>query len=369
MTKKRNIYIPYGEKVMKFINKKKSFGIINQLIYLSVKTIAGLILLFFIFFISWRFIIDLHVSPVDNMHLNHQLKDVVVLIDIILCFLIYLAIIVRFLMQKLEYIKHLIECIHVMKGGNFCDPVTICGHDELSHLALHIDELRQEIHTNNLEKRRRKVKENTFLTSISHDLRTPLTSIIGYLEILLDSDFNDCKKQSNYLKLCLKRSIQLQELTNSAFEHFYLKDKQLETTELLRCNSIMNLERIIIDSAQILAQQNLTYSTVFPKKRYALVYDIRMIQRLFDNVFTNICRYAKKETNINITGTITDSNLIIRITNKIDIQCKRRESTGIGINNCKKIMQIHGGSFSYEIDNLLFTSTVHFPIKCGNNIS
>ncbi len=363
MIGKLSTYIRYGVRVMEFTKTKQNYGVIKQLIDLSITAIVCLVVLYFAVFFSLRFVIDVFVPPVGDYDLNHKLKDLLTCLNIVLCFSIYLAIVIGFINAKLKYIKYLINCIHFMRGGDFTAETEIRGNDELSHLATHIDELRHKINESNITEKNRAMKQYQLLTSISHDLRTPLTSIIGYLEILSDRDFGDNEKEKRYLNLSLNRSLQLQELINSAFEHFYLTDKENQSIELLRCNSISGLKNIILDRAQLLSQHNFTYDVQMPSERFAIVYDVRLMERLFDNVFANILRYAEKYSLVAVEGKILGSSLIITIANRIEPCCKRSERTGIGIKNCKKIMELHNGSFENGVGDVGYTVTITLPIK------
>ncbi|WP_208985001.1 sensor histidine kinase [Maledivibacter halophilus] len=283
----------------------------------------------------------------------------------ILCFFLYIGLISIFIKKRLSYLEYIINCIYNIKGGDIEKDILIEGDDELAHLSLHINELRQELAKKQMIEDHRRNAQNSLLASISHDLRTPLTSLIGYLEILSDNGLEDNDKRMKYTKLCLNRGLQLNDLVNSAFEYFYLEGEKTDITALLRCNSTQNLISIINQRLDILEDNGFTYTISFKPYKYALVYDIRLIERLFDNIFTNIIRYGDHCTTVTVTVIVEKDFLQIVISNGVNPKNSLYtvNSTGIGLMNCKKIMELHKGEFLTRSDNRCYKSIIKFPIQ------
>lgn len=252
-----------------------------------------------------------------------------------------------------------------MQEGDIESDILIEGDDELAHLGFHINELRQELARKQIIEEQQKSAQNSLLTSISHDLRTPLTTLIGYLEILSDNEFTDNNKRIKYTELCLNRVLQLNDLVNSAFEHFYLQGEKKEIIALLRCNSIHNLISIINQRLALLEANGFTYRTSFKLYKYALIYDIRLVERLFDNIFTNVIRYGDHCITVTITAVLKKNFLELTISNGINPKNSlyMANSTGIGLMNCRKIMKLHQGEFLTYSDNQYYRSIIKFPIQ------
>ncbi len=344
---------------MPSIELKHSDKLVKQFVLFSAKMLLFLAPVFLL--LQW---LTLAMMVRYAGHLN-SVKMVSTLFSLAICFFIYFGLTVAFLSTRAAQVNYLIECIHNMKGGNLEREITDAGQDELSHLSMHINELRVALaHKQNLEDYQNSA-QNSLLAAISHDLRTPLTSLIGYLEILSDSDFNNTQKRLKYLKLCTERALQLKDLVNTAFEHFYLSSSTIETSVLLRCNSISKLLSTLSRRLDILERNDFIYTTSLQPGKYALVYDIRLVERLFDNIFTNIVRYGDKQTVVEITATIEKDHFKIEIINGVNpkISLYSTNSTGIGLLNCKKIMKLHQGKFVTDADKQYFKSIVVFPIK------
>lgn len=339
------------------------YGLIPQFAYKTITYILYLLFLFSSIYFIGNTIIDYLTKTEASAKALHRYKDFLFFGDLLLCFCLYIAIMIRFLIKQQKYITYLIDMVHLIKGGNYTQQTEIRGNNELSHLAMHIDELRKTVSVDKENQRIQNEKQQLLLTSISHDLRTPLTTLRGYLEILQEHDFQDQQRRKKYLAHCLERTKQLEYLTSRAFEHFYLTGKENCETELLRCNSYRSLSQILFRCAHILHQNGYHLQSELPKCRYSLVYDTRMMERLFDNIFTNVVRYADYTHPISILGELDNDNLKIYVKNKIGKAVAACKSSGIGLQNCEKIMKIHGGEFFSEFDENMFIASIIFPIK------
>lgn len=358
---------------MPFTKYKSKDGLVYQFLIFSAKGLLLLIVSFFVLQKLTDFFVNFYFSnllPNENhslvfFSLKHKIKDIALFFNLLLCFFIYVILIFLFIKKKLKLLHYLIDSIHLMKGGDMEQRIYIEGNDELSHLALHIDELRGNFLKNQQQEEQRAQAHNNFLTAISHDLRTPLTSLLGYLEILSDDDFLEKKKKKRYFELCISRAMQLNDLVNTAFEYFYITDKEFDSIELLRCNSVKSLISIIEERLYILKSNGFEYQTILSNCKVALVYDIRLVERVFDNIFMNIIRYGDRKCKILIDMQIEKEKLIIKIENQIQINNKTNScvSTGIGIKNCKKIMKLHKGEFSTYSNDIQYITKIVFPIK------
>lgn len=174
------------------------------------------------------------VNPLNRYNISFKDADVVMTIDgfldypyytcifvigIILAFILFFAITMLVISRRIAYISQLDEEIQIFGGGDLSVPVTVKkGRDELTSLAFNLEEMRKAMTEKlSVEEDIRKQKEE-LVTSISHDLRTPLTALIGYLEIIKSKKYKSEDQKEEYLDKILDKAFQMKQLSNYLFE-------------------------------------------------------------------------------------------------------------------------------------------------------
>ena len=141
---------------------------------------------------------------------------------IIICILIFITAITLMIQTKIRYINNIVKELQILEGGNLEYPVTIKGRDEISNLVRGIEQMRLSI-MDNMKKEQQMLQVNKDLvTSMSHDLRTPLTTLTGYLEILNMDHVKDESRRKHYLELSLAKTREIKELSDDLFEYFLI---------------------------------------------------------------------------------------------------------------------------------------------------
>lgn len=266
--------------------------------------------------------------------------------------------------KKEKHMMQLLESLDKMIEGDFTSEMNIAEEGTMALLMHKTETLRQELLKKQEKSSQLQVAQNSLVTSISHDLRTPLTSLIGYLEILIDENQDNDALNGYYLSACLARSNQLKDLVDTAFEHFFLNSDASELTTLMRCNStvtLINLLRIRID---LLTYNRFEVQARLPEFKYALVYDCRLVERLLDNITTNILRHGNPNAPVTIELEIKNAFLEVRFVNGLHKNSPLYigNSTGIGLMNCQKIMALHRGNLETFSDHHQYYTIATFPI-------
>ncbi|MDO5718884.1 MAG: HAMP domain-containing sensor histidine kinase [Tissierellia bacterium] len=335
---------------------RNSYGLVDQFIYKTLKYIlVSFPVLLIVHFIGY-YLINRYLPVTEVGFKNHFYKDIILFVSLIICFVIYIVYMIDLVKKQRDYITYLIDEVHVINNGDYRNPILLQGNNELSHLASHVELLRNQMLKNHEIQKKTNERQTRVLSSISHDLRTPLTTLTGYLEILNDEDFDDEDLKKQYMKYTLDRAYQLQDLTDIAFEYFYIKDNENQGIKLLRCNSYMNLIDILKHCSRYIEQNGFKLDMDLPIHKVALFYDVRMVERLFDNIFTNINRYGDPDEIVRIYSKINKGQIIIKMENAIRTMRKSGESTGIGLKNCRAIMKNHKGSFYYYIEDYIYVN-------------
>ena len=265
--------------------------------------------------------------------------------------IIFILICLLMVRLKLRYLGKLSRELKVLEGGDLDYELTESGQDELFELAQGINQLRLSLIAKKMEEEKTKEAHQKLMTALAHDLRTPLTSLIGYLELMLLKRYDDEEQLKHFLMTTKRKAFQIREMSDKLFEYFLSTEKTAETyhkeviktqvlIESLTDNQIFDLE-----SSGFLVK---LYAELGAFKGSCLI-DPEFLQRVLDNTLSNIRKYANREKPLDVVAFETDAFLHIEFINSLNQNIYSAESTALGLHTCTKIMQEHGGSYQgYE---------------------
>lgn len=246
-----------------------------------------------------------------------------------------------FIKRKVKYINILKQEVLNMSQGDLSHAMTIMSHDELAILAQEMDTLRITLASNYQNEARIKEAHQEMITCLSHDLRTPLTALRGYLDILCLHCYKDEKQMDHYLNSCIEKTEQIKDLSNKTFEYSLVyNDDLIPSLETISSESFIqyieeHLEYLELEGFKI--EKEITISSV------QLHLDLSMMKRMMDNICSNIQKYARKEQPIYLQISIEKGNLKIVFENEKKEINHEVESNKIGLKSVKKIIEIHQG--------------------------
>lgn len=219
-----------------------------------------------------------------------------------------------FIKRKVKYINILKQEVLNMSQGDLSHAMTIMSHDELAILAQEMDTLRITLASNYQNEARIKESHQEMITCLSHDLRTPLTALRGYLDILCLHCYKDEKQMDHYLNSCIEKTEQIKDLSNKTFEYSLVyNDDLIPSLETISSESFIqyieeHLEYLELEGFKI--EKEITISSV------QLQLDLSMMKRMMDNICSNIQKYARKEQPIYLQISIEKENLKIVFENE-----------------------------------------------------
>lgn len=279
---------------------------------------------------------------------------------LIFCMLLFLAAVLGFVGCKMRHIVRLEQEILRMSSGDLDHPVPACGHDEIGTLAKELDCLRQTLSSNIRREQESRRANQDLITAMSHDLRTPLTILNGYLEILKLG--RNPVTYGEYLDRCLKKTGEIRELTDRMFE-YALVYEETETANLAALPTAF-LQQCLTEHADYLRlvgfTANLSLPTVFSRN---ILGDEAMLRRVFSNLFSNILKYGDKKTPVQITGAVELDQLTVTLSNTVRQEYVRAESNHIGLKSVQKMMTLMEGGFEVQSDMEYFTVRLSFPLS------
>lgn len=264
-----------------------------------------------------------------------------------------------FIKRKVKYINILKQEVLNMSQGDLSHAMTIMSHDELAILAQEMDTLRITLASNYQNEARIKEAHQEMITCLSHDLRTPLTALRGYLDILCLHCYKDEKQMDHYLNSCIEKTEQIKDLSNKTFEYSLVyNDDLIPSLETISSEAFIqyieeHLEYLELEGFKI--EKEITISSV------QLQLDLSMMKRMMDNICSNILKYARKEQPIYLQISIENGNLKIVFENEKKEINHEVESNKIGLKSVKKIIEIHQGQCFVQDSIDSFILIITFP--------
>lgn len=286
-----------------------------------------------------------------------------VIIVLILSILLFIFLIMSFIHQKMKYILSIEEEMEYIKTGDFHHTIPYKGNDEITDLARQLNHLRNALYDNVIKEEEARTANYELVTAMSHDLRTPLTSLLGYLDILSMKIYKSDEARDEYIEKSKRKAEQIKELSDKLFNHFlvYSKDEELQL-HLISNDEFIQILSFYQDD---LKENKFEVLTKIENKQWKMMGDEAILQRVFDNIFSNIMKYAERSI-VTITLQFEQNNMILRITNRKKKSASLEKGTQIGLKSVGKLMKGLNGSFQYEQNDEEFIVELAFPVKIEN---
>lgn len=286
-----------------------------------------------------------------------------VIIVLILSILLFIFLIMSFIHQKMKYILSIEEEMEYIKTGDFHHTIPYKGNDEITDLARQLNHLRNALYDNMIKEEEARTANYELVTAMSHDLRTPLTSLLGYLDILSMKIYKSDEARDEYIEKSKRKAEQIKELSDKLFNHFlvYSKDEELQL-HLISNDEFIQILSFYQDD---LKENKFDVLTKIENKQWKMMGDEAILQRVFDNIFSNIMKYAERSI-VTITLQFEQNNMILRITNRKKKSASLEKGTQIGLKSVGKLMKGLNGSFQYEQNDEEFIVELAFPVKIEN---
>lgn len=252
--------------------------------------------------------------------------------------------------------------------------------DELEEIKNRMNHLKRESEKNEKLAKENEEKKDELIVYLVHDIKTPLTSMIGYLSILDEIDDMPKKKQKNYISIALDKSYRLEDLINELFDvaRFNSEKIVLEKEEL---NLNLMLEQIIDDFYPTLRELNKSIKLNYDES-ICINGDPDKLSRVFNNLIKNAISYSKEESEIVINLKKDNNNVIVEVINKgkqiskeklskifekfyrLDsARTSRTGGSGLGLAIAKDIVELHNGTIIAESNEKETTFRVTLPLK------
>ena len=245
-------------------------------------------------------------------------------------------------------------------AGDLEHPITLQGEDELAILATEMDHMRNSVIERMSGERRAWEANSELITAISHDIRTPMTALIGYLELLKDSGA-DGEKAQQFAASAYGKATELKELTDELFRYFLVFGRAELELDMEELDARLLLEQLLGEAEFDLSDAGLQVSRIEFEGECTVRADPMYLKRVLDNLVSNARKYADRERPVLLLTELKDGQLSVVMSNSAARGAGRVESTKIGLRTCEKIMSAMGGSFRTVRDEDHFAAELTLP--------
>lgn len=280
---------------------------------------------------------------------------------LIFSFLLFFTIVLCGVKKKINYLMIISNEINKLTEDLYSQ-ITLKGNDEIYQVAQGIDELRKTI-ISEIEQEKEAYNSNIALvTALSHDIKTPLTSIISYIELVSEKIKGD-EQSLEFLNIALSKAMYLRRLTKELFEHFLLKSQAYNIIfEKVNANEL--IVQMVEENLLDLEAKGVVVVRNTKDITSTLSVNIELVYSVFENIFSNLYKYADLTKCINVQYQIKNEYLEISIKNTKNRKKNTNElSAQIGLRNSKSIMERHFGNLEIIDTTDTFKVVLSFPVK------
>ncbi|GIM28337.1 hypothetical protein CPJCM30710_10030 [Clostridium polyendosporum] len=320
----------------------------------------------------------------------NNLKNISIWVLNLICFGIFIAAIIVFIItflllvrREIKYINYIEKQVKFIANRNLGTTLEIRGRDELAELCKSINYMSLELKRSFEKERELENTKNELITNISHDLRTPLTAIIGYLDILKNEKFSNKESEKEYLNSTYNLAIKLKKLIDELFEYTRLSNSEIKLNlESVDINVVLN--QLLGEYTPVFERKGLKIIKDFSDKELIAEVDIEKIIRVFDNILSNAEKYSYKSSDISIIIEKNNEYILFSFSNKCDpisqeslakifdrfyrvdvSRASKIPGSGLGLAISKRIVELHHGQIWVECDGDTIKINIRLPIN-GN---
>lgn len=227
------------------------------------------------------------------------------------------------------------------------------------------------------EQMRAERMKTELITNVSHDIKTPLTSIVNYVDLLKKEDIPSPAARE-YITVLDRQSKRLKKLTEDLVEASKASSGALPV-DLQPTDVSVLFSQITGEYQDRLADCHLTLVTQPPAGQPVVLADSKLLSRVMDNLVSNICKYAMPETRVYVSGVTADGQMTMSFKNvsraELNISpdelmerfvrgdtSRHTEGSGLGLSIARSLVQLMGGTFRLSIDADLFRADVTLPL-------
>jgi len=285
---------------------------------------------------------------------------------------------------RIKYLKYISKSVTNIKTQKYLNPIDIKGNDEISQLAEDINTMSERLKENYEKEKKQEEARNELIVAVSHDLKTPLTSIIGYLELLNKDKETFAKEQQEFLKVAYEKSENLKKLIEELFEYTKLSNNYVKLNKV-PFNIAVLVNQVVGEQVLFLSEKNIKVEIECAKNELVCEIDMQKFIRVIENLVKNVEKYSYKNSTFKIIMLEDEKKIKLSFINEGDniskddllkifdemyrIDKSRNaeiEGSGLGLPISKKIIELHWGIIWAECNGNKINFNIELPKALEN---
>ena len=281
-----------------------------------------------------------------------------------------------YMLKKLSYLSYIMDGTQRIKNGDIHHKLQLIGEDNFTTLADNINNIRDGLDKAIDSQLRSERMKSELITNVSHDLKTPLTSIINYVELIKKEENISPEYLKDYINVLDSKSKRLKVLIEDLFEASKASSGNIELN-MEKIDLIQLLRQSIGELEEKLSEANLDLKINVPEDKIYVRADGRRLYRVLENLLSNISKYSLPNTRVYIDITEVEGRvkLIMKNISSYELNfdpeeimerfkraddSRNTEGSGLGLAIARDLVKLQGGEFVIDIDGDLFKSIIEF---------
>ena len=282
---------------------------------------------------------------------------------VIASMVIFMITFMTLLHRQITYILEISHAVERMKNGQLSTQIEVRGQHEISQLAADINDMAKTLEQQIELEKELKQQNIQIIRSLSHDLRTPLTAVISYLDIIKQE--KDKGEQTKYLEIVSSKAFQIKYLIDQLFRQCVVEEKKAPVMTLNADEMIEQCLHEVVSSLESDGFEALVEVEI--ENSFSLQMERHDFYRLIDNICSNLLKYADASHPIKFRICELEDVLVIKVCNKVLLQISDEiESHGVGLQSCRMLIESVGGKLEVyqEADQFIFECELPILQNC-----
>ena len=285
-------------------------------------------------------------------------------VSLVAAALTFILMLVRYIGMLIERIKRFASDVTIVSELDMSYEIVSEGKDELAGLSCNVENMRQTMLRHIENEKEARAANTELITSISHDIRTPLTVLMGYIEMMRERERDEVMQ--GYIDATESTALRLKQLSDDMFKYLLAFGDTDKAVSLEEYDARMLFDQALSEHILLLREMGYDISVknlgdALPEGSLVRT-DAQNLMRIVDNIFSNIRKYADMESKINIDTKLSGARLTVEVRNRLRRDTDGAESNGIGLKTCVRLGSVVADGFEYEKNEDSFVCRLYMKI-------